>query len=321
MLPDPLVMRGGCRAEERNPPAANVAERPRAQNGPDDRDAGPRELAELPRESLVIDAVLGHRHDHEICQERAVRIEISGRDRVILMRADDEDAAFGRDRRQRGATPVEHDQVGIEILRDPRACEDVRDADGAGETAAATPAADRRQPGECRRLEVVGGCVTPRAREREQVGHGRPNFDDLRRGRPPRPIATTTTRLSCAITRATWPVTAVLPTRLPVPITATDGVLIASKRGGSSLKSAPSYGTPSASARAASRNRAGGPSTGSSERSSTTSGAYSRIASSSEAASGTPYCSPPRSFSVPPTRTQATISCGRSTRASLTTEA
>ena len=76
--------------------------------------------------------------------------------------------------------------------------------------------------------------------------------------------------------------TAVLPTRLPVPITATDGVLIVSKRGGSSLKSAPSYGTPSARARAASRNRAGGPSTGSSERSSTTSGAYSRIASSSD---------------------------------------
>ncbi len=40
-----------------------------------------------------------------------------------------------------------------------------------------------------------------------------------------------------------------------MPITATDGVPIGSKRGGSSLKSAPSYGTPSARARAASRNR------------------------------------------------------------------
>ncbi len=37
-------------------------------------------------------------------------------------------------------------------------------------------------------------------------------------------MATTTTRRSRASTRATWPVTAVLPTRFPVPITATDGV-------------------------------------------------------------------------------------------------
>ena len=40
-------------------------------------------------------------------------------------------------------------------------------------------------------------------------------------------------------------------------MTATDGVAIGSKSGGSRRKSAPSYGTPSASARAASRNRAG----------------------------------------------------------------
>ena len=40
---------------------------------------------------------------------------------------------------------------------------------------------------------------------------------------PPRPIATTTTLRSRASSRATWPVTAVFPTRLPVPITAIDG--------------------------------------------------------------------------------------------------
>ena len=55
------------------------------------------------------------------------------------------------------------------------------------------------------------------------------------------------------------PVTAVLPTRLPVPITASEGLPTGSNRGGSSRKSAPSYGTPSVRARAASRNRSAGP--------------------------------------------------------------
>ena len=63
-------------------------------------------------------------------------------------------------------------------------------------------------------------------------------------GGPPRPIATTTTRLSRASRRARWPVTAVLPTRFPVPTTAIDGSGNASSTGGSSRKSAPTYGTP-----------------------------------------------------------------------------
>ena len=187
MLRDPLVLGGGRRAEERDPPAANVGERPRSQHGPDDRDAGPRQRGELSGEPGVIDTVLGHRHDDEIREERAVRIQIPGRDRMILVRADDEDAALGRDRRQRSATAVEHDQVGTELLGDPRAREDVRDADRPGEPTAATPAADGRQPGQGRRLEVVGGRVTPRAGELEQVGHGRPDLD--RPQAPPAPHA------------------------------------------------------------------------------------------------------------------------------------
>ena len=93
-------------------------------------------------------------------------------------------------------------------------------------------------------------------------------------GGPPRPIATTTTRRSAASSRATWPVTAVLPTRLPVPTTAIDGSSNGASSGGSKRKSAPSYGRPSASTRLASAKRSTGPSTGSSERSTTTSGAW-----------------------------------------------
>ena len=44
MLRDPLVLRRGRRAEEGDPPAADVGERPRAQDSADDRDARPRQL-------------------------------------------------------------------------------------------------------------------------------------------------------------------------------------------------------------------------------------------------------------------------------------
>ena len=86
---------------------------------------------------------------------------------------------------------------------------------------------------------------------------------------PPRPIATTTTRRSRASNRATWPVTAVFPTRLPVPITAIDGSSNGWNVGGSKRKSAPTYGMPSARKRDASASRSSGVSTGSSERSTT----------------------------------------------------
>ncbi len=61
--------------------------------------------------------------------------------------------------------------------------------------------------------------------------------------------------------------TAVFPIRLPRPITASDGVSTGSNDGGSKRKSAPTYGSPSASARDAQSSRSRGPSTGSSERS------------------------------------------------------
>ena len=54
---------------------------------------------------------------------------------------------------------------------------------------------------------------------------------------------------SRASTRATCPATAVFPTRFPRPITASEGVPTGSSGGGSKRKSAPRYGSPSASAR------------------------------------------------------------------------
>ena len=60
-----------------------------------------------------------------------------------------------------------------------------------------------------------------------------------------------------------------MPTLFPRPITASDGVSTGSSGGGSKRKSAPTYGSPSASAREAQSRRSRGPSTGSSERSTT----------------------------------------------------
>ena len=69
---------------------------------------------------------------------------------------------------------------------------------------------------------------------------------------------------------------AVLPTRLPVPTIPIDGSGNGASTGGSKRKSAPTYGSPAASTRLANRKRSRGPSTGSSERSTTSSGRCSR---------------------------------------------
>ena len=150
--------------------------------------------------------------------------------------------------------------------------DDVRDRDGAGQPAARASAADRRHPGDGRRLEVVRRGMAPRARSaRRAPGRSAAVRSAPARAGPPRPIATTITERSRWSSRARWPVTAVFPTRLPVPITAIDGSANASSCGGSKRKSAPTYGRPAASARETQRNRSAGPSTGSSDRSTTTS--------------------------------------------------
>ena len=187
-----------------------------------------------------VDAVLGHRDDDEVGEEGAIGIEVARRDGVVEMGADDEDAPVGRDRRDRRAAPVDHDQVRVELLGAPRAGEHVREADRTRETAAAAATADRRQPRQRGGLEMVGGGVPPGTGEREQIVTVGLTSTTSGSGGPPLPIATTTTWRPRETTRATWPVTAVFPTRLPVPITASEGVPIGSKRGGSSRKSAPS---------------------------------------------------------------------------------
>ena len=63
-------------------------------------------------------------------------------------------------------------------------------------------------------------------------------------GGPPRPIATTTTSWSAESSLARCPVTAVFPTRFPVPTTAIEGIAKGARAGGSKRKSAPTYGTP-----------------------------------------------------------------------------
>ena len=86
--------------------------------------------------------------------------------------------------------------------------------------------------------------MAPGAREIDERVHCRRHVHDLRLGRPLPPIATTTTCRSEDSRRATCPVTAVFPTRLPVPTTASAGTSTGANEGASKRKSAPWYGSP-----------------------------------------------------------------------------
>ena len=241
----------------------------------------------------------------------AVGVEVAGRDAHVLMRADDEDAAVGGDGRQRRAAPVEEDQVGLERGRQPRRPPSTFET----ATAPASPPPQRRQP-------TVGTPATsavsrwseaawrPAPRELEEVVDRRPHARSTSgSGGPPRPIATTTT----AARRARAAREVARDGRLADALAGADHRerrrSTGTKRGGSKRKSAPSYGTPSASARLASAKRSRGPSTGSSERSRTTSGACSLDGVLERRHERhAVVASPPRSFSVPPTSTAATTS-------------
>ncbi len=185
VLCDLGVLRGRCGSEEREPPATDVPEGAWPQDDTHDRHTGARQHSHRDRELAVRDPILGHRHDDEICEQGAIRVQVSRRDGGILMRSDHEDASIGCDRGQGCSAPVEHDQVGIELLGETDAREDVGRADGTCETAAATAAADRRHAGQCRGLEVIRCGVKARARDAEQVSDGRSHLDELGLGRPP----------------------------------------------------------------------------------------------------------------------------------------
>ncbi len=135
----------------------------------------------------------------------------------------DEDPGVDVDRRDRRAAAVEHDDVGIEARRQLGACDDVRDERRTGHPAAGTPAADRRHAGEQRRLEMVGRGVPPAAGERDEIVERRRRLDQLRRRGAAPPHRDDDDTPVAGERAATAPVTAVLPTRLPVPITASDG--------------------------------------------------------------------------------------------------
>ena len=182
--------------------------------------------------------VLGHRDDHEIGDAGAVCVEVARRDVDRLRRRRDEHEPVGGDRRQSCAAPVEQDEPAPSRLRPPPSTT----FDTA--TAPASPPPQRRQP------TVVTPATTAVSRWSDGVSPSRDSWSrDSTVGRttttsgsggPPRPIATTTVRRVAARRRAMCPVTAVLPTRLPVPITPSVGTSTSAAGGGSNRKSGPS---------------------------------------------------------------------------------
>ena len=97
--------------------------------------------------------------------------------------ADDEHARVDRDRRDRGPARVEDDDVRRALGRQPRALRRRSRRTPAGEPAARTAAADRRDAADGRDLEVVGGRVPAGARELDKVVDRRPLLDHLGLGR------------------------------------------------------------------------------------------------------------------------------------------
>ena len=136
------------------------------------------------------------------------------------------------DRRDRRTTAVEDHDVGARARRRAAPLPRHSTEHGTGQPAAGAAAADGRDAARRRGLEVVGGRMTPRAGARDQLGHRR------RRRRRPRARAgrrdpsqrRRPNGRGRAVARG-GPSTAVLPTRLPVPITATEGSGNASSSG------------------------------------------------------------------------------------------
>ncbi len=158
--------------EDGRAPAAQLLDRPQAQLGGNDGDI-------LDRTDRVPVGAAGV--DDEVGDEHAVGVE-PGAD--VLGAARDEDPGVDGDRRQSGAAAVEEEQVRAERRGDARALEHVRVERRPGEAAARAPAADRRHSRERRGLEVVGGGVAARARERHELVEAGRRLPDLRLRRP-----------------------------------------------------------------------------------------------------------------------------------------
>ena len=232
-----LVLRRRRRAEERHAGVCDGLERPRSQHDTDDGvpvlTSPPHGIRQLGMRRIR----LRHRHEDEVHDSRAVGVQISGRDVDGLGGRRHQEASARIHRRQCGAAAVEHDEVGRQRTRDADALEDVRDRDGAGQAAPAAPAADRRDTGDDRRLEVVRGGVAAATGELEQRLQRRLDEDGLGLGRPAPPHRhddddPRSRELPRDVTGDGG-----LPDPLPVPITASVGTSTASIRGGAKRKS------------------------------------------------------------------------------------
>ena len=125
-----------------------------------------------------------HRHDDEVGEEQAVRVQVPSRDCRALVPAHDDDRSIGGDRWQRCSAAVEDHEIGGELGRHSGALEHVRHEDGAGKPSPAPPATHRLHAGERGRLEVIGRSVPAGARESDERVDGRRHRDGLRFGWP-----------------------------------------------------------------------------------------------------------------------------------------
>ena len=194
--------------------------------GREDGDA-PRQRGERPQPDRRWDRslTLAADRDDQVRDQPPVGVEVRGE---VVARTGDEDPPVGCDRRDRRTAAVEDDDLGTVLLGEAGPLEHVRDEGPAGEPAAGAAAADRRHARDGGDLEMVGGGVATRAREREQLVDPGGLATSSGVGGPPRPIVTTTTSCVRESRRARCAESAVFPTRLPVPITAIAGTSICS---------------------------------------------------------------------------------------------
>ena len=282
-----LERRLGRGREERDRPALDRLGRLRAQRRRD-HPRGQRERAAV--QLLPAASGLGHRQDDEVGDQVPVLVQVAGDDLRVLLRVDDEDPAARLHGRERGAAAVEHDELGAELDRQP-----------------------------CARVHVRGRTRSPRARRRSggsrssRRRRARPSRGSPRRRGGRRARARAARRRSGAtlrdlgLGRAAPPhrddddlsVARVEPSgvsgdrRLADPLAGADDpdrrqrerLQLRADRSGSRRRRTAS---PAASTRLANRKRSRGPSTGSSERSTTSAGLCSASASSRSSTTATP---------------------------------
>ena len=242
MRREPRRVRRRRRAEPRDALTANRLERPRAKHGANHLGSGSRRCGDGPGHGATLVA-LGHRHDDEIRAERAVVVEVPG-DELGLAGARRRRGPCSRRRREESQHRCR--RARSDRARAWRRARHLR----ARSTSSPRPPGRRRSAGSRssrprRREPSRGGPSTrgdPHARARAALRWSARRRSSSGSAGPPRPIATTTTFRSADSCRARCPVTAVFPTRFPVPITARVGCSTGAKAGGSKRKSAPSYG-------------------------------------------------------------------------------